>query len=130
MFFALLPFRFVSCRHSMSTFLRFMKSASSLPLPVIVPIFKVLTKYPYECLSPFPQFPLPLHLPSSSLSPLVFAMFSSGIIPPVSCRATPEAVVGNRAATDPLWIHDHNAFVCLAKVYAGCPSCRNPSHLL
>ena len=41
MLLALLPFHFVSCRHNMSTFLRSIISASSLPLPVIVPIFKV-----------------------------------------------------------------------------------------
>ena len=34
---------FVFCRHSMSTFLCSIKSASSLPLSVIVPIFKVPT---------------------------------------------------------------------------------------
>ena len=39
----LLPFHFVSCRHNMSTFLRSIISASSLPLLAIVPIFKVPT---------------------------------------------------------------------------------------
>ena len=43
MFLALLPFRFVSCRHNMTTFLCSIISASSLPLPVIVPILKVPT---------------------------------------------------------------------------------------
>ena len=33
----------LSCRHNMSTFLRSIISASFLPLPVIVPIFKVPT---------------------------------------------------------------------------------------
>ena len=41
--FALLPFHFVSCRHNMSTSLCSIISASSLSLPVIVPIFKAPT---------------------------------------------------------------------------------------
>ena len=43
MFLALLSFHFFSCGHNMSTFLCSIISASSLPLPVIVPIFKVPT---------------------------------------------------------------------------------------
>ena len=41
MFLALLPFHFVSSRHSTSIFLCSIKSASSLPFPVIAPTFEV-----------------------------------------------------------------------------------------
>ena len=43
MFLTLLLFHIVSCRHSAPTFLPFIVSTSSLPLPVIVPKFKVPT---------------------------------------------------------------------------------------
>ena len=88
-----IPFHFVSYRHNMSTFLRSIISASSLPLPVIVSIFKVPTlmseRLPFHashCF--FTRFP-PLFLLLFSLC-LAVAQF-----PQVPCCATPEAVVGN-----------------------------------
>ena len=69
MFLALLPFHLVSCRHSMSTFLRSIISAISL-LPVIVPIFKVPTLM---------SEPLPFHASRcffTRLPPLFLLLFS------------------------------------------------------
>ena len=73
--FALHLFHFVSCRHSMSTFFRSIMSASSLPFPVIVPIFKVpifmsvgLPFHSFRCL--FTRLPL-LFLLLFSLSPAI-----------------------------------------------------------
>ena len=93
MFLVLLPFHFVSYRHNMSKFLCSIKSASSLHLPVIVPIFKVSTLMSerllfHTSLCFFTRLP-PLFLLLFSLC-LAVAQF-----PQVPCCATPEAVVGN-----------------------------------
>ena len=56
---ALSPFQRVSCTHSMSTPLRFIRSATSLPLPVIVPTFDVASLSLISLaffLSSFPSF--------------------------------------------------------------------------
>ena len=93
MFLALLPFHFVSCRHNMSTFLRSIISASSLPLPVILQIFKVPTlmierlpfytsRYLFTCLHPV--FLL-----------LFLLCLAVAQFPQMPCCATLEAVVGN-----------------------------------
>ena len=91
MLLALLPFYFVSFGQNMSTFLRYIISASSLPPPVIVPIFKVPT---------FMSERLPFHASRclfTRLPPLFLLFFSLAVakFPQVPCCATPEAVVGN-----------------------------------
>ena len=95
MFQTLLPFHFVSYiyiteyLHFVSTIYLHSFASSSIHCSYI------WGTNPYECASPLPQFQLSLHLPSSSLSPLVFTKPSSSIISTVLCRATPESVVGN-----------------------------------
>ena len=126
MFLALFPFYFVSCRHNMSIFLCSIKSASSLLLPIIVTIFKILTLMS-ECL-PFNTFCC--LFTSASLSPLFFNMFKSSIISTGALLRHLRRSLVIRAATDPVWIYDHNAFVCFGKKFLrGCSSCRNPPNL-
>ena len=127
MFLSLLPFHFVSCRHSMSMFLHSIKFANSFPLPVIVPIFKVPT---------FMSVHLPFHSSCclfTDLLPLfllffalVFTMFSSSIIFTGAVLQLRWSLV-IWATTDSIWIHDHNAFVCLAKVLCQMPFLLLPS---
>ena len=128
MFLALLPFHFVSCSYNMSTFLRSVIFASSLPLPVIVPIFKVPTLISER---------LPFHASRcffTRLPPLFLLLFSLCLAVDnfLRCPAVRHLrrLLVTRAATDPVWIDNDYAFACFGKkFYAGCLSCRNPPHL-
>ena len=129
MFLALLPFHFFSCRHNMSTFLRYIKSASSLFLPVIVLIFKVPT-LTSERLPFHTSWCLFTHLPPLFLLMLSLCSHWHNFHRFPAVRHLRRLLV-TRAATDPVWIHNYDAFVCFGKknFYAGCPSCGKPPHL-
>ena len=112
----------------MSTFLRSIKSDSSLSFPVIVLIFKVST---------LTSEGLPFHTSCcffTRLPPLFLLLFSlcSAITYFHRCPTVRHLrrLLVTWASTDPVWIHNHNAFVFWQKnFYAGCPSCCNPPHL-
>ena len=126
MHFALSPFQQVSCTHSMSTPLRSIRSATSLPLPVMVPTFNVATLsliFLAFFLSSFLSFlllhcfpPLLLHPSSMSTSDSWCPVTGNG-------RCFPGPRSGMKS--------DFTSRIekYLAKFYAGCLSCRNPPHL-
>ena len=122
-----LPFQRVSFTHSMSTPLRSIRSATSLPLPVMVPTFNVAT-----------------------LSLIFLAFFLSSFLsflflycfPPLLCIqvARPPVILGAQSLVTVVVFPglDQSGMKSdfttriekyLAVFYAGCPSCRNPPHL-
>lgn len=127
---ALLSLHFNFCIHSMSVFLFSVKSASSLPLPVIVPTFMDHGPHSYHSSSVHPSF-----LPSPSLHSCSSAPPTP---PPISCILTPEpwwgtvpyGVVGNpcldRSGMALSFLIRINE---LADYYAGWHSQPNAPHL-
>ena len=124
---ALSPFQQVSCTHSMSTPLRSIRSATSLPLPVMVPTFNVAT--------------LSLIFLAFFLSSFLF-FFLLHCFPPLLCIqiACPSVTLGAQLLVTVVVFPglDRSGMKLdfttriekyLAVFYAGCPSCRNPPHL-
>ena len=124
---ALSPFQRVSCTHSMSTLLRSIKSATSLPLPVMVPTYNVATLSLI-----FLAFFL-----SSFLSFLLVHCFPhllciQVVCPPVTLGVQSLATVVVFPGLDRSGMKSD--FTTRIKkyftvFYAGCSSCRNPPHL-
>ena len=113
MFLALLPFHFVSCRHNMSTFLCSIKPASSLPLPVIVPIFSLSTVPAASSLAFLLSFCSCFH----------YVQQLSNFHRCPAVRHLRRSLV-TRAATNPIWYQ--YAFVCLAKFLRRTPFLPQP----
>ena len=113
----------------MSTFLRSIIPASSLPLPVIVPVFKVPT-FMSERLSFHTSRCLFTHLPPLFLLLSLLCLEVASFLG-APCCATPEAVVGN-PGRDRSGMDLSTICICIIwqkMFYAGCPSCRNLLYL-
>ena len=120
------PFR-VSCTHSMSTPLRSIRYATSLPLPVMVPTFNVAT--------------LSLIFLAFFLSSFVSFLFLH-CFPPLFCIqvACSPVILGAQSLVTVVVFpgldrsdmkSDFTTSIekYLAVFHAGCPSCRKPPHL-
>ena len=125
---SLSPFQRVSYTHSTSTPLRSTRSATSLPLPVMVPTFSVAT---------FSLIFFAFFL-SSFLSFLFRHCFSYLLCIHVAC---PPVTLGAQSLVTVVVFPglDRSGMKSdfttriekyLAVFYAGCPSCRNPPHLI
>ena len=117
---ALSPFQRVSCTHSMSNPLRSTRSATSLPLPVMVPTFNVDFIFLAFFLSSFIFF-LFLHC----FPPLLYIQL---VCPPVTLGAQSLVTVVVFLGLDRSGMKsDFTTRIekYLAMFYAGCPSCRN-----
>ena len=120
------PFQRVSCTHSMSTPLRSIRSTTSLPLPVMVPMFNAATLsliFLVFFLSSFLSFFL-LHC----FPPLLCIQVAC---PPVALGAWSLVTVVVVPDLDRSGIKSDTTRTekNLARFYAGCASCRNPSRL-
>ena len=124
---ALSTFQRVSCTHNMSTPLRSIRSATPLPLPVMVPTFNVAT--------------LSLIFSAFFLSSFLSFLFLH-CFPPLLCIqvACPLVNLGAQSLVTVVALPgiDRSGIKSdfttriekpLAMFYARCPSCRNPPHL-
>ena len=123
---AFFPFQRVSYTHSMSIRLRSIKSATFLPLPVMVPTFNVAI---------FSLIFLAFFL-SSFLSFFLLRCFPPLLCiqvacPPVALGAQSLVTVVVIPGLDRSGIKSDTTRIenIWLEFYAGCPSCRNPPHL-